>query len=136
MNSSGFGCRLVGSGVACVSNDTFEFEVSGAVPNSFAVLNSADNRLPNAGACLPGSGIQTAAFDGLRCIGGTLRRQGSRSINSAGGSINPWTNLIAAGGFTAGQTIQWYVIYRELPAQSCGTDSLNTSNAVQIVVTP
>ena len=66
------------------------FDILGANPNTFGVLVSADNRLPNAGACPPGAGIQSVVLDGLRCVGGNLKRHGTRATDANGANTNPW----------------------------------------------
>lgn len=143
-NSVGTGCRLVASGLGSVMADTLEFNITGGTPGGFAVLLSADSRLPIAGVCPPGSGIVTpmSPLDGLRCIGGGLKRHGGRAITAVGTNAAPWggpgapaIGIIAQGGFFACQTRQFQVIYRDFMHGACVT-GLNTSNAVQVTFTP
>lgn len=144
-NSFATGARLEVSGLACVTNDTLRFELTGAAPNSFAVLLAGINRLPVAGLCPPGSGIATPLFDGLRCIGGMVRRAGGRPTDANGdvGITNngwgppsgPAAGLLAVTGFNIPcQPVQWQVIYRD-PPLPCGT-GLNTSQGVQTLTLP
>ena len=143
MNTSGIWGILYSTGVASVSVDTLRFDFFGATANTFAVLASADNRLPAVGgACATGSGITAATLDGLRCIGGNLRRHGTRATNSAGASSAPWGppggpagGLIAQGGFSAGQVRQFQVFYRDLATAGCGTGQ-NTTNACSVTFAP
>ena len=144
MNSAGTGGRLVATGLANVSLDTLEFNITGGNPGGFAVLVAGDSRLPAAGMCPPGSGIvvPTAPFDGLRCVGGGFRRHGGRALDATGANISPWggsggppIGLIAKGGYVVCQTRQFQVIYRDLLWGTC-TTGLNTTNAVQVTMTP
>lgn len=134
-------------GDASVSNDSLRIELRDGSPNTFAVLVSAENQLPQSPAnpCPPGSGVITASFDGLRCIGGSLLRHGNRATdisgdvgstnNGWGGADAPPAGLIAQGSFLVGQSRNFQVIYRDLNTQVCFT-GLNTSNASTIVVGP
>ena len=142
VNSSGVWAILVASGVQSVSADTLSFSVFGANPSTFAALVSADNQLPTLGACPPGTGVQSAALDGLRCIGGALFRHGTRAMNTAGTNSAPWGppggpsgGLIAQGGFVPGQTRQFQVFYREFADMVCMTGQ-NTSNSVGVTFVP
>lgn len=144
LNSAAQSCALLANGLPSVQADTMRFDITGATPSSFGLLLSANQQLPAAGSCPPGSGILSvgAPMDGLRCIGGGLIRHGARSINSAGENATPWgeggtpaNGLIASGGFLAGQTRQWQVFYREGPGMVCNT-GLNSSNAVSVSFLP
>lgn len=144
-NSSGEGATLFATGAAFVSDDQLRFEVRSSTPSAFGILLSADDALPAQGACPPGSGFAPANFDGLRCVGGMLRRHGGRSAdangdtgltNSAwGGMDGPPVGLIAQGGFSAGQTRSFQCIYRDQGTQVCMT-GLNTTNAVRVTFAP
>ena len=120
--------------------------MTGAVPDSFAVLVSGNNALPVAGGCLPGSGIVTPTKnDGLRCVGGGLLRHGLRqsdSVGSVGASTPGWggadaplEGLIAQGAFTAGQTRHFQVFYRDDPELVC-MEGQNSTNAVSVSFLP
>ena len=144
LNSAGGSGRLIGSGIASSSDDTLRFSVTSATPSTFGVLVSASNALPTSGACPPGSGVQSAALDGLRCVGGGLLRHGARSTDvngDIGATTNAWgppggpaRGLVANGGFAGGQTRHFQVFYREVPTLGCGT-AQNTTNASRVVVT-
>ncbi len=144
MNSFGTGARLVASGMANLSSDTLEFNITGGSPGGFAVLLAGDFRLPAAGVCPPGSGVFTplSPLDGLRCIGGGIRRHGGRALDATGANIVPWggvgppaIGLIAQGGYVLCQTRQWQVTYRDFTFGTC-TTGLNTTNAVQVTIAP
>ena len=145
LNSTGVGAALLASGAAGVSSDTLRFEVVGGTANTFGLLSSADNQLPNMGPCPPGSGIQSPVLDGLRCVGGNLIRHGTRPLDAAG-TIGQTTNgwgapdgpiggLIAQGGFVAGQTRHFAVFYREDPNLVCQSGQ-NTTHGVSITFSP
>ena len=138
LNSNMTSAVLAGSGIADVNNDTLHFDLTGANVSTFAVLTSADNQLPQLGACPVGSGIQSAVLDGLRCVGGNARRHGARATDAMGNTTNGWGppagpagGLIAQYGFVAGQTRNFQCFYRELPNQVCSRGQ-NTSNAVSV----
>ena len=148
LNGASTRAILGATGLASVSADTLRFQVVGANPSTFGVLTSGDNRAPNnpASPCFGlDSGIQSASLDGLRCVVGAVQRHGARSSDVAGdigistpgwGPPNgPAGGLIAQGGFTAGQTRHYQVIYRELPTLVCMTGQ-NTSDACSVTFVP
>ncbi len=140
-NSVGTSALLIASGSPNVSTpaDTLHFDLTGGTfPGSFGVLLSGANQLPNAGACPPGSGITSATLDGLRCVGGSALRHGSRSLGANGSTsagwgppANPTAGIGVSAGFVAGQTRHFQVFYRETPTLGCMTGQ-NTTNAVSI----
>ena len=145
INSVNSGARLEVSGLACVSNDTLRFQLTGAAPGSFALLASADFPLPLAGVCAPlHSGVAPPIFDGLRCIGQNFRRNGTRATDAAGdvGFTNagwgppngPPGGLIAFRQLVACQTRQWSCFYRDLGGP-CGT-GINTAQGIQTLIMP
>ena len=90
VNGTGWSAVLTSTGRARLSEDTLRFDVYGVNPLSFALLASADNALPNAGVCPPGSGIASPLLDGLRCVGGGLQRHGVRQSLSSGQTAAGW----------------------------------------------
>ena len=145
-NSAGTGARLNASGMACITADTLRFEVTGAVPISFAILVTGTTRLPAAGFCPPGSGIAPLNLDGLRCIGGNQLRYAARptDINGDVGITNagwgppngpPRRVLAYAGDGVPCLTTQWQVLYRENAAMVC-MKGVNTTQGVQVVTQP
>ena len=137
LNSSGAGAQLIRSGNPSVQSDTLTFNMLGGPPQTFGLLVSADNQLPQTN---PGAGIQ--AFDGLRCVGGNLIRHGTRALDQTGSNVSPWGfggnpqgGLIAQGNFAAGQTRHWQVFYRDLDTLVCGSGQ-NTSNANSVTFVP
>ena len=145
MNSSGNGARLRALRLQSVSVDTLRMEVINANPNTFGVLASADNALPNMGPCPMGSGVSGNTLDGLRCIGGNLLRHGARptdSIGAIGFFTNGWGppngppgGISGNGGFVAGQTRHFMVFYREFDTAQCMTGQ-NTTQGVTVEFIP
>ena len=134
VNSSGLGALLVASGVPSVTADTLRFDVTGATPTSFASLVSGQNAL--------NGGNGNPAFDGLRCVGGSLVRHGTRALDFDGNNAAPWGapggpagGLLAQGGFSAGQTRYFQVFFRETNTLGRLTRQ-NTSNGFSVIVRP
>lgn len=149
-NSSGSGTRLIASGspsvtlLSGVTND-LRFGIDGAPAAAFCILNSGSGIAPGgmANPCFGlNSGVQAAAFDGLRCAITNTRRHGGRSADAngeVGVTNNPWGGeggppagiAVAGGGFAVGETRFFQVINREDPFAVCGR-GLNTSQAIQV----
>ena len=141
VNATGWSAVLSYLGRASVSDDSLQFVGFGLNPNAFAVLISGDNALPNAGACAPGSGIPSPLLDGLRCVGGNVRRHGTR-MSFGSGFVEGWGlpngppgGLVANGNFAAGQVRRFQLIYRQIVTAQCGTAQA-TSNAVEVLIEP
>ncbi|MEM7517862.1 MAG: hypothetical protein AAF368_13185, partial [Planctomycetota bacterium] len=137
-HQSGDGAVLVGSGTPSLSADSLHFDLSSAVQNSFAILVSGVNALPQMG-CV-GCGI--VAFDGLRCAGGDFRRHGSRALNALGVANNGWGppagppgGLGAVSNVVAGQTRNYTAFFRTDAASTCGTGQ-SSSNGVAVTWAP
>lgn len=142
LNGDGRSARLSATGTASLAADSLAMLLDGANGDTFAVLLSGANALPNQGPCPPGTGIVAVpALDGLRCVGGDLQRHGSRATNAFGSTLNPWAGagtqgLLAQGGAAvAGQERYFQAFYREDPASGCGSGQ-NTSNAIRVRVSP
>lgn len=151
INSTGAGASLQGSGsdsVTAADPGDLRFELSGAVPNSFAVLVSGASLAPTnpMNPCFGlGSGVQSVVLDGLRCAVGSTLRHGGRPVDAAGevgttnngwgGASGPPGGIAAQAGFTAGTTRHFQAFYRELPSTVCGTEQ-NTSHSIEITFTP
>lgn len=148
LNAVGTSARLHALGNARQSNDTLRFEVSGARPDTFAVLVSGDNIAPISPShpCYgTTNGVPSFAFDGLRCAVGNVLRHGPRAIDSNGdigvttggwgAPDGPIGGIMAHGGFAPGQTRSFQVIYRENPDEGCGRGQ-NTTQAVTVTFQP
>lgn len=155
LNESSQSARLYMSGVPSVAMDTLRFEMTGGNPGTFSMLTSADNRLP-ASMANPCFGLNTGAkstvYNGLRCVGGELRRHGLRPMDANGdvGITNngwgppsgPAVGLIQFGRFVAGQTRHFQGVYREgIPAFPTTGSVLcdrgqNTTQAITVTFLP
>ncbi|MEM7518459.1 MAG: hypothetical protein AAF368_16240, partial [Planctomycetota bacterium] len=148
LNPAGTSASLLPSGSPNVTADTLRFDMSGGEPSSFGILSSGNSLAP-AGAANPcfglNSGIVSPTLDGLRCAVQGVQRHGTRAID-ANGDVGMTTSgwgppsgppggLISQGGFVAGQTRHYQVIYRVLPSEGCLTGQ-NTSQAVTVVFEP
>ena len=143
LNSTGNFATLIASGLPEISNDTLEFNITGANSSSLGVLLSGSVQLPNnvANPCPAGAGVPTPVYDGLRCIGQGILRHGNRALTS-GANNNPWggpgapnNGFAQQSGFIAGQSRHWQAVYRDNPAVACNT-GLNTTNGIGMVWTP
>ena len=148
LNSAGTSGELQASGTPSVAGDTMRMEVRNASPNTFAVLTSGATRAPSnpANPCFAqASGLQSATLDGLRCVVQAVQRHGARPTD-ANGSVGVTTagwgppngppgGLIAQGGFSAGQTRHYQVVYRDDPLLVCMT-SQNTTQGVSVTFVP
>lgn len=131
------------------SNDDLRFSLSGVPPLGFCILNSGDGVAPTnmANPCFGVStGVPSMSFDGLRCAVINTRRHGGRSADgngNVGNTTSPWGGegnppigiAQAGGGFPAGQTRFFQVIYRDDALLSC-MRGLNTTQAIEISFTP
>lgn len=133
-NATGRGAQLVAQGNPSVAMDTLRFDIQFAPPSTFGVLISGPNEL--------GGSNGIPAFDGLRCVGGGILRQGTRGIGASGTNGNPWGfgagppgGLIAQAGYQAGQRRSFQVFYRTMPTTACGSGQ-NTTNAIRVDFLP
>ncbi len=150
LNASGFGAVLLPSGTASVSADTLRFAAIHCEPGGAAILMSGSVTLPvnPANPCAGlDSGIQSASFDGLRCVGGNVLRHGIRGINASGAigttpqsngwgpPDNPAGGLMLHGAFVAGETRTFQVIFRTNPTLTCG-NARNSTQGVEVTIEP
>jgi len=152
LNSTSQSARLTATGSASVSLPTastqdLRLSLTGLPPNQFAFLSSGDALAPlNMASPCHGlnSGVQSTAFDGLRCASLNFRRHGGRAsdengkvgiTNSAwGGEDLPQVGIAATGGFAAGQTRYFQAVIREDTQLSC-MRGFSTSQAVRVAFT-
>lgn len=150
LNSTGVGCRILGSGSGSVAAGDLRIEATGAVGFALSVLLSGNGVAPAnmANPCFgEDSGIQFFQYDGLRCAVQSTQRHGSRVVAPDGtigmtsngwgppnGPLNGQGGIPAQGGFGAGQTRYFQAIYRDFPDQVC-MRALNTSQALRVLFT-
>ena len=147
-NSAGRSARLNASGNASVAADTLRLEMTGGTSVSFGVLTSGAAIAPTnpASPCFGlNSGVTSVTLDGLRCAVQSVQRHGARPSDASGDiglTTNGWGppsgpagGILAQGGFVAGETRHFQVIYREQPTLGCQTGQ-NTSQLVSVTVQP
>ena len=135
-NSAGTGgALLTANGNAGVTGDTFVFHTSGELPSALSVVLQGN------------ASIGPVAFgDGLRCVGGSLKRLYTKS--ASGGSVT----APAAGdrsvsrrsgelgdGLFAGAARYYQVYYRDPNASFCPSppgNTWNVSNAIAVSWSP
>jgi hypothetical protein len=128
-NSFGTGGALLSAtGSASVLADTVTLRVGGLPHSGFAVFVQ--------GADAVSSGIPLG--DGLRCIGGQLRRLGARAAQPDGSLVfghdvagDPLVSI--AGGIPpGGGVLRYQVYYRDSNPNFCTPERLNLSNGIRI----
>lgn len=121
-NSIGRGAELVGAGSNRVADDDLEFFASGMRPGVTALLVAGDREVA--------VGQGSVFGDGLGCIEGLLRGLGTRSVDMNGEAS--WAgDLTSLGGWQAGDTVYFQVVYRDAIAGPCG-QGFNTSSGYRI----
>ena len=133
-NKHGQGATLDGTGSASVAADdlslsvTFTMSTQTFPPKGEAILLFAGDARINGGLGLP-------LGDGLRCVGGNVRRLGVRFGTPYRG-IGIWgPGLAAQLGVGAGDTRYFHAWYRDPIGSPCGS-SFNTTNALELVFEP
>ncbi|MEM7517782.1 MAG: hypothetical protein AAF368_12780, partial [Planctomycetota bacterium] len=149
-NSSGTHGKVETRGEARVSTDTLGVGASDLNPNSFALLLVGMNQLPlNQSNCQSFNGgpfgVPFADSNGLRCVGGNLRRLGIRVSDASGdvgfgsdgwGGLNGSpTSLGASLNAVPGQPLFLQVYYRDNDPQVC-SGTFNTTDAAAVVYLP
>lgn len=124
LNSSGQGGVLFTTGTSSVGSDDLGFDVQQLPSGKPALLFSGPN-LINPGLLFG---------DGLRCVGGSIRRLGVR-ITSASGQANFGPGLQPAGGWGSGDTRYFQVWFRDPSGGPCGF-GFNTSAGSSVNFTP
>lgn len=124
--STGFGAELIACGTGSVLQDDAAFAATGLAPDQPSLLFRGHEPM-NAGAGF-------AFGDGLRCAGENVKRLGARYAGPAGdASWGP--GLASIGGWQAGDTFYFQVLYRDLTASPCGT-LFNTTQGLEATFTP
>ncbi|MED6335660.1 MAG: hypothetical protein VYE81_09685 [Planctomycetota bacterium] len=120
-NSLGMGAQILSNVDVAVSTDLLRVFGASLTPDRAALL-------------LAGDASAAAVFgDGLRCVGGSLLRLGTRVPRSDGAAI--WgPDLGAQGGWSPGDARTLQVLYRD-PAGPCAAGS-NLTNALAVTFGP
>jgi len=135
-NSAGTGgAFLTASGNPALTDDTFVLHTSGELPTALSVV-------------LQGNALVGPVVfgDGLRCVGGTLKRlytksasAGSVTVPSAGDGSVSSRSAAKADGLHAGSARYYQVYYRDPNASFCPAPTGNTwnvSNALAVSWSP
>lgn len=127
-SSIGTGALLATSGSPSIAVDTLSLDGSG-MPSSTSVLY-----LQGDGA--DGGGLGAMVGDGLRCVGGTIVRLGTK-MNAGGASSYPSGSTVISvrGGVLAGQT-RFYQAWFRNAASFCTSETYNWSNGVIVSWAP
>lgn len=125
-NSSGAGAMLGGSGSASVGADDLAMDAAQLLPGQPALLFAGVNQVNGGAGSIFG--------DGLRCAGGSVVRLGVRVPDSNGAAA--WSGgLGALGGWSAGDTRNFQVWYRDPSSSPCGS-AFNLSHGVGVTFVP
>jgi hypothetical protein len=124
-NSTGSGAILSGSGTASVSTDDLTFDCTQMPPNKPALIF--------AGTTSVNGGAGFVFGDGLRCAGGSVQRLGVMTSDS-GGNASWGPGMIAAGGWSSGQT-RFFQVWLRDPGGPCG-GGFNLSNGLEVLLQP
>jgi hypothetical protein len=128
LDSHGVGAALRASGSARLAHDGAILHGSN-LPDGFALYFQ--------GSARENGGAGSSYGDGLRCVGGTLRRLGA-AVSAGGASQFPRAGdptLSTSGGVITPGTRTYQILYRDR-ASFCTPDTFNLSNGVQILWTP
>ena len=129
LNSSGVtGAKLTGTGLASISSDTFQLQVTGIPGNKAGLLFRGSTQLAG------GAGNPLAS--GLYCTGGTSIRS-QVQITAGGGTVfsDFLGSAYGASSFGAGGVTNYQLWYRD-PANTCSADGYNFSNAWTVTWLP
>ena len=123
------GAQLAASGLPVVAQDTLTLATNG-VTGSFALFFQGD--------AFEGNGTGALLGDGVRCVGGSLRRLGTRAASggvathgfASGSSIASIGLVSAAGG------VEYYQAWYRNAASYCTSDTFNLTNGVRVLWVP
>ena len=123
------GAQLAASGLPVVAQDTLTLATNG-VTGSFALFFQGD--------AFEGNGTGALLGDGVRCVGGSLRRLGTRAASggvathgfASGSSIASIGLVPATGG------VEYYQAWYRNAASYCTSDTFNLTNGVRVLWVP
>jgi hypothetical protein len=125
-NSSGQGALLGASGSSSLSNDDLLLDLDSYIPGSPALLFTGANQ--------PNGGYGFAFGDGLRCVGGGVRRMGVKVADGTGRAR--WGPGLSSGtSWMAGMASYLQVWYRDPGASPCNSE-FNLSNGLAVFFLP
>ncbi len=120
LNSLGLGGELRATGFAEIGADTLDFRASNLAANATVLF-------------FQGTSATSATFgDGLRCVGGSVRRLGTRTASGGTAQFPPAGTTISQAGMAAtGSTLRYQAWYRN-SAAFCTPSTFNLTNALSI----
>ena len=122
------GAQLTGIGLASVSADSLVLTTTGLEPNNSGLYFQGDNDLS------PG----VVWGDGLRCVGGALKRLQVRFADTTGTSFTTIGIAAKVGNVTAGSLKRYQCWYRTNldPPCGAGVNDFNSSNGYAVTWVP
>jgi hypothetical protein len=127
--ASAAGGRLTGSGSASLAADTYRLFATD-MPDGRALYIQGTTRM--------NGGAGKRFGDGLRCVGGSLVRLGSR-FNFAGASYYPGPTqplISQRGGIHSPGTRTYQVLFRSASPGFCTSSRINLTNGIEVVWEP
>ena len=135
-NSAGTGgAQLFATGGASLANDTLQFHVAGELPTALSIVFQGDTQL-----------APLHIGDGLRCVGGHLKRlylksavSGAIQAPEAGDLSVSARSALLGDPISSNGTRLYHVYYRDLNAGFCPEpqgNAFNVSNALSILWAP
>lgn len=122
------GANLAATGQPSVAADSLRLVGSG-MPDGSALYFQGTTQVAG--------GLGSAFGDGLRCVGGSVRRLGTE-LNVGGNSQHPASGdpPVSIQGAVAPGDVRAYQVWYRNPAVFCTSSTFNLTNAVQVVWTP
>jgi hypothetical protein len=120
LNLSGAGASILTSGTASIAADDLELTAVGVPTNQFGLFFSGT------------SPVEFPFGDGLRCIGGSIKRFPIRFSGSEGSYSQ--ANVASIAGVLAGETLHFQGWFRD-PVGPCG-NTFNATTAVSVTFAP
>jgi photosystem II stability/assembly factor-like uncharacterized protein len=127
-SSIGVGGSLVASGQASIGADTLRLDGAGLPSDAPSLFFQGDARLAG--------GAGTAFGDGLRCVGGNVRRLGVRFAAGGTASFGGGVPSVAqVGGVSSAGVREYQAWYRNAVA-FCSPSTFNLTNGVEVLWIP
>ncbi len=128
LHSLGMGGKLLTTGSASIANDTLAL-VGTQMPNSSALYFQ--------GTAQQSGGAGIVFGDGLRCVGGTVIRLGTK-FNVAGGSVYPTAGdaSVSVRGLDSASDTRVYQAWFRNAASFCTAGTFNLSNGISLTWAP
>jgi hypothetical protein len=132
-NSSFPGAILSGVGTASLSNDTLQLNCV------LLPFDAAATGLLFQGTAQEAGGSGVIMGSGLRCVGGSIRRLGMKSLASGGLQFGQPVGdipLHTRGQITVASTVHYQIWFRDNAFTGCAAPNFNYSNGLSVTWTP